>query len=130
MPPTADEPANDIPRLDYNGLMGRCLGKTKLAQKLLETFLAQSQADIDTIDDSLKQSEWSQVNDLAHRIKGASANVGAERVRANAALLERLSVDTIDIAAASGAFANLKESFADLTASNPIAHIPQQTSGS
>jgi PAS domain S-box-containing protein len=78
---------------DRAGLLDRLGGDVALAKMLCETFTAGVPAEIALLRQHLNQGHLEGVHRLAHSVKGAAANVGAEALRAAAAELERSSKD-------------------------------------
>lgn len=61
----------------------------ELLKELLEVFHDASASDLNKIKEGVQQSDLEAVGDAAHSIKGASASLGIEGIRAVAAELER-----------------------------------------
>jgi HPt (histidine-containing phosphotransfer) domain-containing protein len=74
--------------LDVNELLGRCLGKTELVQRVLTRFQKQLSDDLVRIGAAVAAGDSAVVASVAHRIKGAAANVSAHAVHLQAASLE------------------------------------------
>ena len=92
---------------DREQLLNRCMGNEVLVDKLVEKFLVQVDEDIRGMEKGLAAKELGAVIHCAHRIKGASANMGMETIRAISAEAEccaRLD----DLEEASIAFERLK----------------------
>jgi HPt (histidine-containing phosphotransfer) domain-containing protein len=69
-------------------LLGRCLGKPELATKVLLKFERQLADDLSKLEAALAADDTETAGSLAHRIKGAAANVAAHGVCEQAGLLE------------------------------------------
>ncbi|BDU78492.1 Hpt domain-containing protein [Mesoterricola sediminis] len=73
-------------------VMEQLLGLDDGAVGLLEEMIGLYQEDtpgrLDAVGDALGRSEWSDMADVAHAIKGSAGTMGAPRVRALAAQLE------------------------------------------
>ena len=69
-------------------LLARCAGRTDLAQRVVNAFVAQLETDIPQLSHELSQGNFEEVSKLAHRIKGAASNVDAEAIRASADQIE------------------------------------------
>jgi|UniRef100_A0A7C4QQT9 HPt (histidine-containing phosphotransfer) domain-containing protein len=74
----------------FNGeeLLGRCLGKRELAARVLARFHKQMTQDLALVQDALSTRDAVQIAHVAHRIKGAAANVSAHGVQEQAGALE------------------------------------------
>lgn len=79
-----------VPVLDYPVFLERCMGKVDLASRLLVRFLECGESDIERIAAAVAAGDAASVIAGAHKLKGASANLSAERLRAEAAALESL----------------------------------------
>jgi len=80
----------DTPRVafDVEDLLTRCLGKIDFAQRVLARFQERCEQDLADLEQAMAAGQSRTVADLAHRIKGASANAGAPGMRALAAQIE------------------------------------------
>ena len=82
-------------------LLARCVGRTDLVQRVVSSFLQQMDQDIPTLVNVVQEGKAEDARQVAHRVKGASANVAAECIRHSAEKLERLaSTSQLDDAAA------------------------------
>ncbi|KQP17605.1 response regulator [Pseudorhodoferax sp. Leaf267] len=94
-----------VPGLDAAGALRRVLGRQPLYAQLLQHYLDTQGQAAEAIDAALAQGDWAQAELLAHTLKGVSANIGADRVAAEAGQLEqalraRAGTDTAALAAA------------------------------
>lgn len=62
-------------------------------EELYTTYLEQMRELLDQLRDALAEEDGERVNKLAHAIKGSSANVGANNMRAHASAVEDQSID-------------------------------------
>jgi len=69
-------------------LLGRCLGKPELAARVLQKFERQLADDLVKLEHAIEVRDSTTAGGLAHRIKGAAANVAAHGVCEQAGLLE------------------------------------------
>jgi HPt (histidine-containing phosphotransfer) domain-containing protein len=69
-------------------LLGRCLGKPELATRVLHRFERQLADDLLRLEAAINARDHATAAGLAHRIKGASANVAAHGLYEQAGLLE------------------------------------------
>lgn len=81
-----DEQA-DVPVLDYDRLLERCMGNEDLAVRLLAKFRDQSHAELQSVVRAYEQGDLESVARSAHKLKGSTANLSAERVQASAGSL-------------------------------------------
>jgi signal transduction histidine kinase/CheY-like chemotaxis protein/HPt (histidine-containing phosphotransfer) domain-containing protein len=84
------EGENLPPVVDFDSLLQRCLGNRELPKKLLTKFHARLPAELTQIASAVAAGDCSLVSSLAHRLKGAAANLSAERMCEAAAELESL----------------------------------------
>ncbi len=77
------------PVLDRTGLLERAMDDAALAADLLEAFLHEYPALRDALRAALAGADLIAITNVAHTIKGAAANVGAQRVALAASRLER-----------------------------------------
>jgi HPt (histidine-containing phosphotransfer) domain-containing protein len=69
-------------------LLGRCLGKPELAMRVLQKFERQLADDLAGLEQAMAAHDLATAGSLAHRIKGAAANVAAHGIYEQAGLLE------------------------------------------
>lgn len=74
--------------LDLWELMSRCLGKPELAARVLKKFETQLAGDLDRISAALESGDFPTAREVAHRLKGAAANVAAHSLKEQAHALE------------------------------------------
>jgi HPt (histidine-containing phosphotransfer) domain-containing protein len=74
--------------LDTEELLARCLGKWELAQRVLTRFRNQLLNDLTVLQQAVTAGDAVVIAKVAHRIKGAAANVSARDLRQRAAELE------------------------------------------
>ena len=80
------------PPVDLDMLRQRCLGNRKLAAMALKKFDSCVTQDLQTLAQSLRNGDAKAAASTAHKIKGAAANISAERVRVIVAQLEALAL--------------------------------------
>jgi signal transduction histidine kinase/response regulator of citrate/malate metabolism/HPt (histidine-containing phosphotransfer) domain-containing protein len=78
------------PPLMWDSLVQRCTGDLEFLRELLEMFDRQADVDLDQIERSVVERDAERTVQLAHRLKGAAANLSAESLRRAAARLEDL----------------------------------------
>jgi len=76
--------------VDFESLLKRCLGNRDLPKKLLAKFHARLPEELNQIASAVTAGDSALVASLAHRLKGAAANLSAEPLREVAAKLEEL----------------------------------------
>jgi HPt (histidine-containing phosphotransfer) domain-containing protein len=74
--------------LDIPELLSRCLGKRELAHRVLGRFQRQLTEDVTRLHHAVAHGEAHVVAKIAHRIKGAAANVSAHELHERASTLE------------------------------------------
>jgi PAS domain S-box-containing protein len=87
VPPRTVEDTADI--FDQAGVLGRLEGDNELAQIVFAAFLEDIPHQIQSLKDLVKSGDTANSARLAHSIKGASANVGGERLRNVALAMEK-----------------------------------------
>ena len=73
---------------DREGMMARVLGDEDLARAVIEGFLDDMPRQIETLRGYIEGGDGAGVTRQAHTIKGASANIGGEALRAVALAME------------------------------------------
>ena len=76
---------------DAEELLARCLGKIELAERVLAAFHSRFDLDLSELREAVRSEDAEAVARVAHRLKGASANVAAEELRTRAAGIEQLA---------------------------------------
>ncbi len=76
------------PVFDWRTLLDRVGGNVELGRSVLELFLEDTPAYALEVVASLRAGDWANVARQAHRLKGTSATVGADRLRALAVDIE------------------------------------------
>ncbi len=94
-------------------MMARLMGDEDLAAKIIEGFLIDVPGQISLLEGFLEAGDASGTRRQAHTIKGASANIGGERLRAVASEMEKAARDG-DISAARERMGDLVRSFEQL----------------
>lgn len=74
--------------IQQDELLRRCMGEQKLADKLLLTFREVGPELLAPVPEQFIADDFAQVASAAHTLKGASASIGAEALRAEAEALE------------------------------------------
>lgn len=71
-------------------LLARCMGNAGFAERVLSKFLQRGAQDLEELARAAEAADVNAVTLIAHRIKGAAANVAAIRLRERAAVIEEL----------------------------------------
>ena len=100
----------ELPVWDKAEMMERCMGDKDLAETLVNGFLMDAPQHIQALKISLRAGNASEAEYLAHTIKGASANLSGERLRAVAFEMEK-SARTGDLTVASSRMTELEIQF-------------------
>ena len=105
---------SDVIVWDRVGLLRRLMGDRQLATKVAEGFLDDIPRQVQVLRVSLETGDVSGCERQAHSIKGASASVGAERLRAVAGEMEKAG-SAGDLGAAGNQMAKLEAEFLRLS---------------
>ena len=103
------EPGADYPSgiFDYEELLQRCSGDSAFLAQIVGRFPPRALSDLEQIERSLSVRDASALAKIAHRLKGAGANLSATRVRERAAQLEAIG-RAGDLDAAQTCFSTLR----------------------
>ncbi len=82
---------NKAPVFDKTGLMARLMDDEALARKVVKGYLEDIPRQIEFLKEYVRAGGTVQVERQAHTIKGASANVGGEAMRAKAFDIEKMA---------------------------------------
>jgi len=85
----SDNP-DDLPVLRFDDFVERCMGDANFARSVLDKFAAQATGLLGDITNAVDAHDADDLARLAHTLKGASANVEAQRLNAVAKRLEQL----------------------------------------
>src|SRR5688572_6868838 len=77
----ADRVDTDAP-VNFAQLTRRCMGKIEFDERLLASFETSFPAELTQIEQSLAEGDTTRLARLTHQLKGAAANVSAERLQA------------------------------------------------
>ncbi len=100
---------------DRAGMMERLMDDEELIQTVIESFLEDIPQQLAALQEYFKADDAAGIELKAHTIKGASSNVGAERLRETAGKIEQ-AAKTGDLAAAQKHWAELNAQFEALKA--------------
>jgi signal transduction histidine kinase/CheY-like chemotaxis protein len=75
--------------LDFEALLKVCGAKRDVAYRILEIFVPQAEQDIAGLVSAVEEADYAAVNRLAHRLKGASANICARPFCEQVRILEQ-----------------------------------------
>ncbi len=78
-----------LPIFDYDGVSTRLMGDGMLIKTIAEAFLKDLPDDVEKLENVIKERDLQQVTAMAHKIKGASANMGGIRLSHSAQLIEQ-----------------------------------------
>lgn len=76
---------------DADELVARCLGNLDFVQRVLAKFQERLDTDLAELDEAVLAADAERIARVAHRLKGASANVAAHGLRERAAGIEDLA---------------------------------------
>lgn len=86
------EQISDTPiTLDMDELVERCLGNLEFAERVLARFQQGFVGDLAELEEAVAAQDAAKVARLAHRLKGAAANVAAHGIRDRARAIESLA---------------------------------------
>jgi HPt (histidine-containing phosphotransfer) domain-containing protein len=77
--------------LDLEGLQRRCMGNLDLVERVIEKFQQRLPEELASLEKAMETGEPEEIARAAHRIKGTSASVSANRLQAVAEAIEELS---------------------------------------
>jgi CheY-like chemotaxis protein/HPt (histidine-containing phosphotransfer) domain-containing protein len=86
----------ELPVFDRAGMLGRLMDDEELVRVVTEGFLADIPLQIEKLRAYLEAGDVEDTRRQAHTIKGASANVGGERLRAAAFAMEKMCGGNMD----------------------------------
>jgi len=78
--------------VDSTKLLHELCSQPELIARLLHTFQAETQKDIDHLEAAIAARDSAAVRTLAHRLKGSAATLGAESLRFRAAQIEEFGL--------------------------------------
>ena len=81
------KPSVPVP-LDYKQLLERCIGKIELAERVLRKYEQRFSEDFSELETAVRAQDAAEVTQIAHRLRGTSANVSAEGLMQLTARLE------------------------------------------
>jgi Amt family ammonium transporter len=86
-----ETPATEPAVFDAEDLRERCLGRLALIERLLGSFEDRFWPEVERIERAAARGDREEIALAAHRLKGAAANVSAERLRNVLGQIERSS---------------------------------------
>ena len=88
-----DHQVNEVLSWDKAGLIDRLMGDEELAITLANLFIEDIPTQIDLLKQAIVNQDIPGIKLLAHTIKGAAANIGAEKIRTMAYIIEKAAID-------------------------------------
>ncbi|MEW4563088.1 Hpt domain-containing protein [Bremerella sp. JC770] len=82
--------------INWETLKSRCIGRLDLVEKALHRFQGSLEDDLQSLEEALETLNSQEVARIAHRIKGTSLTVSAERLAGFAMHLERQAEEELD----------------------------------
>lgn len=73
--------------INVDDLMARCLGNMDFVERILTIFQTRCESDLVELEDAIRAGDMLRVQRLAHRLKGACANAGANDLSVRASEL-------------------------------------------
>jgi HPt (histidine-containing phosphotransfer) domain-containing protein len=90
---------DERPVINIHDFLDRCMNQPAIAQRVLEKFGESAAGLVREIEQALRRADTATAGRHAHTLKGAAANISAERLRAVAAIMEQQCVAGTDAAA-------------------------------
>jgi HPt (histidine-containing phosphotransfer) domain-containing protein len=114
----------ELPVFNRGAFMQRMMDDEQLAHMIIETFLGDMPAQIKQLKSHVLARETQRIGQQAHKIKGASGNVGGEALSASAAALEQAAKtgDPSQIAARTAELAAQLEALTEALKSELVPH--------
>jgi len=84
-----EEAPRRVPIWDKKGFLDRLMGDAELAGTVVENYLTDIPRQMEALKGFIESGDWTAAQHQAHNIKGASANVGGERLRDAAFRIEK-----------------------------------------
>jgi CheY-like chemotaxis protein/HPt (histidine-containing phosphotransfer) domain-containing protein len=84
---------NEVLSWDKVGLIERLMGDEELAITLANLFIEDIPPQIDLLKQAIVNQDIPGIKLLAHTIKGSAANIGAEKIRTMAYIIEKAAID-------------------------------------
>jgi HPt (histidine-containing phosphotransfer) domain-containing protein len=100
-----------VPVFDREAFMVRLTGKAELVPRMLTMFISIVATGIENLRNAMTAGNADELHRQAHSIKGASANICAERIRSCATRLEKLAESCSDITTAQGLLDEMEAEF-------------------
>jgi HPt (histidine-containing phosphotransfer) domain-containing protein len=82
-----------VPAIDHEDLLARLMGKQDLVDRVVRLFRERLPEYVRDIETAVKANDAENIKLMAHRLKGAAANVSAMPVQEQAASLEKLGLN-------------------------------------
>jgi CheY-like chemotaxis protein/HPt (histidine-containing phosphotransfer) domain-containing protein len=115
--------SSDLPVFDRAAFLGRIMGDEELAIVIIDSFLGDIPGQIETLAKAVAAGNAQGVEQQAHKIKGAAANVGGEALRAVALAMER-AAKAADLERLPGMLSDLSAAFSALRKAMTQEHRP------
>jgi HPt (histidine-containing phosphotransfer) domain-containing protein len=74
---TSNQMDNLASVINVDDLMSRCMGNLEFVERILAIFQSRCDADLQELEEAVRDSDFIRVQRIAHRLKGACANAGA-----------------------------------------------------
>lgn len=75
--PELSNSTNEVPAVDFMALLGRCMGNFKMVERVIATFRDTGMTYLDQLQMAIEEGDFSAVEEISHRFKGAASNVSA-----------------------------------------------------
>ncbi|HUU94941.1 MAG TPA: Hpt domain-containing protein [Phycisphaerae bacterium] len=84
-------PDEELAAFELEDLLARCMGNIEFAERILARFQERFESDLAELEQGLAAQNTQHLAGVAHRLKGASANVGAPGLQIQATEIEDLA---------------------------------------
>ena len=102
------KPTYEIPE----DLLSRCAGQAAICRRVVQKYVQQMESDVVALADLINHERASELAKLAHRMKGASANVAAAKLYSLATKIEQLA-NQDDLSPIKSAFLDLQREWTE-----------------
>ncbi len=81
----------DLKLIDIDGLLHRTMNDPEFAREILDDYLTETPEMIDELQKAVESSDLKIIKVFSHKLKGASASVGAIEMKRQSELIEKMS---------------------------------------
>lgn len=99
---------------DKEGLWDRLMGDGDLVQEIIKEYLIDMDTQLNALQTAIEKTDFLSAGKIAHRIKGASSNVGGDAVTAIALQIEKAGEKDADLESVTNLVPELVQRFSEL----------------